>query len=152
MMQVENWPRLAFTRTCWDFSLSRQKQHIETIWFCLFVTKQSFLPDRSKLQSSVVNYAQNVVVGRSGRDLKCWGAWDTTCGHKAKDITWSIAWRRERRRKRKRSTIFGERARERPIVNERKGHRESDQHWNGFTCNTGETSERRGGAFVADRF
>ena len=28
-------------------------------------------------------------------DLKCWGAWDTTCGHKAKDITPSIAWRRE---------------------------------------------------------
>ena len=28
-------------------------------------------------------------------DLKCWGAWDTTSGHKAKDITLSIAWRRE---------------------------------------------------------
>ena len=28
-------------------------------------------------------------------DLKCWEAWDTTCGHKAKDITTSIAWRRE---------------------------------------------------------
>ena len=28
-------------------------------------------------------------------DLKCWGAWDTTCGHKAKDTTPSIAWRRE---------------------------------------------------------
>jgi len=28
-------------------------------------------------------------------DLKWWGAWDTTCGHKAKDITPSIAWRRE---------------------------------------------------------
>ena len=28
-------------------------------------------------------------------DLKCWEAWDTTCGHKAKDITPSIAWRRE---------------------------------------------------------
>ena len=27
-------------------------------------------------------------------DLKCWGAWDTTCRHKAKDITPSIAWRR----------------------------------------------------------
>ena len=26
---------------------------------------------------------------------KCCGAWDTTCGHKAKDITQSIAWRRE---------------------------------------------------------
>ena len=28
-------------------------------------------------------------------DLKCWGAWDTTCGHKAKNIAPSIAWRRE---------------------------------------------------------
>ena len=28
-------------------------------------------------------------------DLKCWGAWNTTCGHEAKDITPLIAWRRE---------------------------------------------------------
>ena len=28
-------------------------------------------------------------------DLKCWGAWDTTYGHKAKDITPSTAWKRE---------------------------------------------------------
>ena len=28
-------------------------------------------------------------------DLKCWGARDTTCGHKATDITASIDWRRE---------------------------------------------------------
>ena len=28
-------------------------------------------------------------------DLKCWGAWDSTCGHKAKDITPLIAWRRK---------------------------------------------------------
>ena len=27
-------------------------------------------------------------------DLKCWGAWDTTCRHKAKDIIPSITWRR----------------------------------------------------------
>ena len=32
---------------------------------------------------------------RVTEDLKCWGAWDTTCGHKAKDITPSIAWKRE---------------------------------------------------------
>ena len=31
-------------------------------------------------------------------DLKCWGAWDTTCGHKAKGITPSISWRREARK------------------------------------------------------
>ena len=28
-------------------------------------------------------------------DLKCWGAWDTTCGYKTKDITPSIACRRD---------------------------------------------------------
>ena len=28
-------------------------------------------------------------------DLKCWGAWDTTRGHKAKDITPLNAWKRE---------------------------------------------------------
>ena len=28
-------------------------------------------------------------------DLKCWGVWVTTCGHTAKDVTLSIAWRRE---------------------------------------------------------
>ena len=28
-------------------------------------------------------------------DLKCWGVWDTTSRHKAKDITPSITWRRE---------------------------------------------------------
>ena len=28
-------------------------------------------------------------------DPKCWGAWDTICRHKAKDITPSIAWRSE---------------------------------------------------------
>ena len=27
-------------------------------------------------------------------DLKCWGAWDTTCWRKAKDIT-AVIWRRE---------------------------------------------------------
>ena len=31
----------------------------------------------------------------SSKDLKGWGAWNTTCGHKTKDSTASIAWRRE---------------------------------------------------------
>ena len=38
-------------------------------------------------------------------DLKCWGAWNTTCRHKAKDITLSIIWMRDAG-KRKRSAIF----------------------------------------------
>ena len=44
----------------------------------------------------------------------------------------------ERRGKRKRQTIFLERTRE--------GHRQSDENWNRFKGDFGETSERRGGA------
>ena len=57
-------------------------------------------------------------------DRQSLGAWDTTCGHKTKGITPSIAWRRERRGKRQRSTIILERTRE--------DHRQSDDHWNCF--------------------
>ena len=33
--------------------------------------------------------------GFISEDLKCWGAWDTKCGNRVKDITPSITWRRE---------------------------------------------------------
>ena len=33
--------------------------------------------------------------GSFSEDLKCWGTGDATCGHKAKDITPSIAWSRK---------------------------------------------------------
>ena len=46
----------------------------------------------------------------------------------------------ERRRPRQRPTIFLERA--------RKGHRQSDQLWNCFKGNVGETPERRGGSHM----
>ena len=32
--------------------------------------------------------------GCASEHLKCWGAWDTICGYKAKDITPLIVWRR----------------------------------------------------------
>ena len=38
---------------------------------------------------------QRAQVACVSEDLKCWWAWNTTCGHKAKDITPSTAWRRE---------------------------------------------------------
>ena len=41
---------------------------------------------RAKQPSQVVCFSE---------DLQCWGARDTTCGYKAKDITPSITWRRE---------------------------------------------------------
>ena len=65
-------------------------------------------------------------------DLKCWGAWNTTCRHKAKDITPSVTWMRDAG-KRKRSTIFLERM--------RKGNSQSDEHWNGFKGNFGQISD-----------
>ena len=46
----------------------------------------------------------------------------------------------ERRGKRKRQTIFLKRTRE--------GHRQSDEHWNRFKGDVGETSERRCGEHV----
>ena len=51
---------------------------------CKEMTKQ--IHWRAKQPSEVACFSE---------DLKCWGAWDTTCGHKAKDTTPSIAWRRE---------------------------------------------------------
>ena len=41
----------------------------------------------------------------------------------------------------KRSTIFPERTRE--------GHRQSDEHWNRFKGDVGETSDRRDGEHMA---
>ena len=71
--------------------------------------------------------------------LKCWGAWDTTRGHKTKDITPSMPGG-ERRRNLKRSTIFLERT--------RKGRRQSDQHWNYFKGNIRETPEMGWSAYI----
>ena len=36
---------------------------------------------------------QKITSGLRLGKLKCWGAWNTTCGHKSKDITPSIAWK-----------------------------------------------------------
>ena len=66
-------------------------------------------------------------------DLKCWGAWDTTCGHKTKDITPSIAWEREAWKEKAldwRSPLKG---RERTIVNQ------SNSQWKCFKDDAGET-------------
>ena len=69
-------------------------------------------------------------------DLKCWGAWDTTCRHKAKDVTPSIAWMTERAQER------GSAARQSSLLERaREGHHQSDKHWNHFKGNVGETSE-----------
>ena len=56
-------------------------------------------------------------------DLKCWGAWDTTCKHKAKDIAPSIAWRRCM----KRGSAWWS-----SLEGKRNGHHQSDKYWNCF--------------------
>ena len=59
----------------------------------------------------------------SSEDLEIGGVRDTTCLHKAKDITPSIAWRRQAwEQEALDKFIFLERTRE--------GHRQSDDHWN----------------------
>ena len=58
---------------------------------------------------------------KNHQDLKCWGAWDTTCWHKAKDTTHHWSFGGERHGKRKHSVIFLERMRE--------GHHQFDKHW-----------------------
>ena len=68
--------------------------------------------------------------------LKCWGAWDTIpVGTKPRTLHHPLPGG-ERHRKRKRSTIFLEMM--------RKGHHQSDQHWNCFKGNIGGNSWQTG--------
>ena len=82
---------------------------------------------------------QSSQVNCFSEDLKCWEAWDITCGHKAKDIKPLIAWRRE---------ALKEEALDHLPWKDRERHRQSDEHWNRIKGNIGETSERRGGAHM----
>ena len=72
------------------------------------------------------------------RDLKCWEAWDTTCGHKAKNITPSIAWRRE--------VLKEEALDDLPWKDERRPS--SIRLWNCFKGNFQEISKWRGEAHM----
>ena len=56
-----------------------------------------------------------------------------------KDITPSMAWRRE---------AWKEEARDDLLERTREGHRQSDECWNCFKGNVGDISERRGGAHM----
>ena len=82
-------------------------------------------------------------------DLEFWGAWNTTCGHKAKDITPSTAWRREAWKEevlddwRWPSLVL---SRKTLLEKTRKRHRQPDEAWKRFKGNVGEASERRDGA------
>ena len=69
-------------------------------------------------------------------DLKCWAALDTTCRHKAKDITPSITWRRE---------VWQEDALNSLPWKDKSGLLSIRWTLEPFLDNVGETSERRGG-------
>ena len=63
-----------------------------------------------------------------------------TEGPQDEDITPLIAWRREAWKEEALDDL--------PWKDTRDGHRQSDEHWNSFKGNVGETSERRGGAYM----
>ena len=71
-------------------------------------------------------------------DLKCWEVWDTTCRHKAKDITPSIDCRRE---------VWKEEVLDNLPWKDERGP-SSDGHWNRFKGNVGETSDRWDGVHM----
>ena len=76
------------------------------------------------------------------RDLRCWGAWDTTCRHEAKDTTPWISWRREAWKKEALGDL--------PWKYERERERDCqlDEHWNCFRGDLVDISERPGGAHI----
>ena len=77
------------------------------------------------------------------QDLKRWGAWDTTCGHKTKNIRPSIVWRRE---------AWKEKALEDLLWKDERGPsstgRISDFFFFFFLRQSGVTSERRSGTHM----
>ena len=80
---------------------------------------------------------QPLQVACFSEDLKCWEAWDTTCGHKAKDFTPSIAWRRD---------AWKEEAPDDLLSKDERGPSSIRRTLDRFKGNCGETSEKRGGA------
>ena len=52
------------------------------------------MPEAREIHPADWRAKQPSQVARASEDLKCWRAWDAPCGHKAKDITPSTAWRR----------------------------------------------------------
>ena len=73
----------------------------------------------------------------SRHKAECWGTWDTTCGHTAKDISPSIAWRRE---------AWKEEALDDLPSKDERGPSSIRRIWHRFKSNVGETSEWWGGA------
>ena len=69
------WSTSTFDNSCWWTALDMQSE--------------------GKRLSRQTGGQSNPHVACFLKDLKCWEAWDTTCGQKAKDITPSMAWRRE---------------------------------------------------------
>ena len=55
-----------------------------------------YMPEWREITEQIVWLAKQLSqIACFSEDLKCWGAWDTTCRYKAKDVTPSSSWRRE---------------------------------------------------------
>ena len=92
--------------------------------------------DRAGRLAGKATLTSGLLLGRSEmlRSLR-----HTSCGHKASDITPSIAWRRE---------AWKEEALDDLPERTRESHRQSDEQLNRFKGGVGETSERRGEAHM----
>ena len=86
-------------------------------------------------------------------DQKCWGAWDTTCRHKAKDVTPSLAWRREAWKEealeRWERAIVNQTHIRTTLAKERKKENNNKKHNYALHPVSQYDTERRGGAHMA---
>ena len=77
-----------------DLNVSRVDSHLRKLNSCGYTALD--MPEwREMTEQTDWRTKQPSQVACVSEDLKCWGAWDTICGHKTKYFTPSIAWRRE---------------------------------------------------------
>ena len=87
--QREKWrvEREAQTGMCWWLTCT-----FKTSCGCTALDMPEWRKTTEQIEKQAKQHSQ---VACFSEDLKRWEAWDITCGHKAKDITQSITWRRE---------------------------------------------------------
>ena len=73
-----------------DWNVSMVDIHFQKLLYCPGHARVEWNHPADRLEGKAT-----IAKACFSEDQKCWGAWETTCGHKAKDITPLIAWRRE---------------------------------------------------------
>ena len=77
-----------------DWNVSTVNIHLQKLlWVQLYCPGHAGVKGNDRAERLAAKQPPQVAC--FSEDLKCFRAWDTTCGHKAKDITPSKAWRRE---------------------------------------------------------